>query len=158
MTQPRADREWLIGLLASLVRTDSVNPSLDPAGAGEADVAARLAAEARALGMEVELVDAAPARTSLIATLSGAGGGRSLMLNGHIDTVSLAGMHEPLSGRVDNGRLYGRGAYDMKGGVAACFGAVRALRDAGIRLRGDLVVTAVADEEFESLGIQQVVR
>jgi acetylornithine deacetylase len=80
------------------------------------------------------------------------------MLNGHIDTVAIAGMHEPLSGRVENGRLFGRGSFDMKGGVAACFGAVRALRDAGVRLRGDLVVTGVADEEFESLGVQQVVR
>ena len=139
-----------------MVQTESVNPSLDPSGAGEADIAALLAEEARALGMQVELVDAGPARTSIIAVLPGSGGGRSLMLNGHIDTVSIVGMHEPLSGRVEDGRLYGRGAFDMKGGVAACFGAVRALRDAGVALAGDLVVTGVADEEFESLGMQQV--
>lgn len=151
-------REQLVALLQSLVRTESVNPSLDPMGAGEADVAALLADEARTLGMEVDLLDAEPARTSVIATLRGRGGGRSLMLNGHIDTVSTSGMADPLSGRIEDGRLYGRGAFDMKGGVAACFGAVRALRDAGVRLAGDLVVAAVADEEFESLGMQQVVR
>lgn len=154
----RADRERLTDLLARLVRTESVNPSLDPSGAGEADVAALLAEEARTLGMEVDLLDAGPARTSVIATLPGMGGGRSLMLNGHIDTVSISGMADALSGRIERGRLYGRGAYDMKGGVAACFGAVRALRDAGVRLAGDLVISAVADEEFESLGIQQAVR
>ena len=151
------DQAHLIDLLARMVRTESVNPSLDPAGAGEADMAALLAEEARELGMHVDLLDAGPARTSLIATLPGAGGGRSLMLNGHIDTVSIVGMSEALSGRVENGRLHGRGAFDMKGGVAACFGAVRALRDAGVRLAGDLVIAAVADEEFESLGMQQVV-
>lgn len=154
----QVDSGRLIALLQALVQTESVNPSLDPSGAGEADVAALLAQEAQSLGMEVELLDAGPARTSVLATLRGSGGGRSLMLNGHIDTVSLAGMHDPLSGRVEDGKLYGRGAYDMKGGVAACFGAVRALRNANVRLRGDLVVAAVADEEFESLGIQQVVR
>lgn len=150
--------EEIVALLQSLVRTESVNPSLDPTGAGEADVAALLADEARTLGMEVTLLDAGPARTSVIATLPGSGGGRSLMLNGHIDTVSISGMADALSGRVEGGRLYGRGAFDMKGGVAACFGAVRALRDAGVRLAGDLVVAAVADEEFESMGMQQVVR
>lgn len=152
------DRAALVDLLAELVRTESVNPSLDPAGAAEADIAALLADHARELGMEVQLVDAAPGRTSMIAVLPGSGGGPSLMLNGHIDTVSLAGMPEPLSGRVENGKLYGRGAFDMKGGVAACLGAVRALRDARITLGGDLVFTGVADEEFESLGIQQIVR
>ena len=150
------DSAALTRLLQRMVQTESVNPSLDPSGAGEADIAALLAEEARALGMEVDLVDAAPARTSIIAVLPGTGGGRSLMLNGHIDTVSIAGMREPLSGRVEGGRLYGRGAFDMKGGVASCFGAVRALRDSGIALAGDLVVTGVADEEFESLGMQQV--
>lgn len=154
----KADADRLTELLSALVRTDSVNPSLDPAGAGEADVAALLADEGRDLGMDVDLVDAGPARTSVIATLRGSGGGPSLMLNGHIDTVSLAGMLDPLSARIEDGKLCGRGAYDMKGGVAACFAAVRALRDARVRLRGDLVVTAVADEEFESLGVQQVVR
>ncbi len=153
----QVDERRLVDLLERMVRTESVNPSLDPSGAGEADVAALLAEEARALGMDVELIDCAPARSSVIATLRGAGGGRSLMLNGHIDTVSISGMADPLSGRIEEGRLYGRGAFDMKGGVAACFGAVRALRDAGIRLAGNLVVTAVADEEFESLGMQQVV-
>ena len=154
----QVDERALVDLLVRLVRTESVNPSLDPSGAGEADVAALLAEEARELGMEVDLLDAQPARTSVIATLRGDGGGRSLMLNGHIDTVSTAGMTDPLSGRIADGRLHGRGSYDMKGGVAACFGAVRALRDADVRPAGDLVVAAVADEEFESLGMQQVVR
>lgn len=153
-----ANDAYVVDLLRRMVQTESVNPSLDPSGAGEADVAALLADEAEALGMDVERVDAGPARTSIVALLPGTGGGRSLMLNGHIDTVSTAGMPDPLSARIEEGRLHGRGAFDMKGGVAACFGAVRSLRDAEIPLRGDLVVTAVADEEFESLGVQQIVR
>ena len=70
----RVDQERLVALLQAMVRTESVNPALDPSGAGEADVAALLADEARALGMEVELVDAGPARTSVIAVLRGTGG------------------------------------------------------------------------------------
>jgi acetylornithine deacetylase len=74
------------------------------------------------------------------------------MLNAHLDTVDVAGMKEPFSGAVRNGRLYGRGAYDMKGSLAACMAAAKTLAASGRRLRGDLVVAAVADEEYGSLG------
>jgi acetylornithine deacetylase len=83
------------------------------------------------------------------------------MLYGHIDTVGIEGMQDPWSGSIEAGRLYGRGAYDMKCGVAACLAALEALRRTPTRLRGDVVVCAVADEETESLGMSdllQVVR
>lgn len=78
------------------------------------------------------------------------GGGRSLLLNGHVDTVGVVGMSEPFRPRVEGGRLYGRGAYDMKGGVAACM--VAAAEAARLGLRGDVIVTAVMDEEYAGLG------
>jgi acetylornithine deacetylase len=109
-----------------------------------------------ALGMEVELVEPEPGRPSVIGRRPGGGSGRSLMLNGHLDTVGVEEMDRPFEPRVAGGRLHGRGAYDMKGSIAACLGAVKALADAGIALEGDLVVAAVADEEVASLGTTAV--
>src|SRR5215207_1192612 len=141
-------------LVAALVRIDSVNPTLVPGGAGEAEVMRFAAGWLRDAGLDVEIVDAAPGRPSVIATARGRGGGRSLMLNGHLDTVGVEGMSEPFSARVSEGRLYGRGGYDMKGGVAAAMlAAVAAARQ---ELAGDVVVTAVADEEHSSVGTQAV--
>jgi acetylornithine deacetylase len=78
------------------------------------------------------------------------------MLNAHMDTVGVAGMPAPFEPRVEDGRLYGRGAYDMKGSLAAIMLAARMLGTG--ELRGDVLVTAVADEEYASLGTQAVVR
>lgn len=141
-------------LVAALVAIDSVNPTLVPGGAGEAEVTSFAAGWLRDAGLDVEIVEAAPGRPSVVATARGRGGGRSLMLNGHLDTVGVEGMSEPYSTRVSDGRLYGRGGYDMKGGVAACMLAAAAAARAG--LAGDVVVTAVADEEHSSIGAQAV--
>ena len=142
-------------LLTQLVAGDSRNPSLVPDGPGEARVAAITAAFLREAGLEVDLVEPEPGRTSVIGYLRGSGGGRTLLLNGHIDTVGFGGMDGPTTPRVEAGRLHGRGAYDMKGGVAAALLAA-ALLAGGERLTGDLIVTAVADEEHASLGVQAV--
>jgi acetylornithine deacetylase len=109
------------------------------------------------LGMEIEIVETEPGRPSAVGRRRGAGGGRSLMLNGHLDTVGVEGMDDPFEPRIEGGRLYGRGAYDMKGSIAACLGAVKALADADVVLTGDLVVAAVADEEVASLGTAAVI-
>jgi acetylornithine deacetylase len=86
----------------------------------------------------------------------GGGGGRTLLLCGHLDTVGVEGVNAPHEPRVDGDRLYGRGAYDMKAGVAA---ALLACREAAARgLAGDVVVAAVADEEHSSLGVQEALR
>ncbi len=143
-------------LVASLVAIESVNPDLVPGGAGEARIADFVAERLRDAGLEVELDEAAPGRPSVIAVAPGTGGGRSLMLNAHLDTVGVEGMERPFEPVVRDGRLYGRGAYDMKGGLAACMLAAERLRPE--RLAGDVVVTAVADEEYASIGVRSVLR
>jgi acetylornithine deacetylase len=143
-------------LLSALVAIDSVNPSLVPGGAGEAEIAAFVAGWARGEGLEAEVLEETPGRPSVIVRARGSGGGRTLLLCGHLDTVNVEGMDAPHTPRVEGDRLYGRGAYDMKAGVAAALLACRAAARAG--LAGDVVVAAVADEEHASLGVQEALR
>jgi acetylornithine deacetylase len=143
-------------LVGALVSIDSVNPDLVPGGAGEAEVAAFVGAWMRDAGLEVELAEAAPGRPSVVGIARGSGGGRSLMLNGHLDTVNVEDMERPFEPVVRDGRLYGRGGYDMKAGVAACMLAAERL--AREELSGDVIVTAVADEEYASIGTQSVLK
>ena len=143
-------------LVGALVSIDSVNPDLVPGGAGEAEVAAFVAGWMRDAGLEVELDEAAPGRPSVVGIARGSGGGRSLMLNGHIDTTGVEDMERPFEPVVRDGRLYGRGGYDMKAGVAACMLAAERL--AREDLSGDVIVTAVADEEYASIGTQSVLK
>jgi acetylornithine deacetylase len=137
-------------LLHDLVAIDSINPDLVPGAAGEAAIAAFIAGWLRAAGLEVHLAEVRPGRPNVVGIAHGAGGGRSLLLNGHIDTVGVAGMSQPFRPRVEGGKLYGRGAYDMKGGMAACL--IAAAEAARLNLRGDVIVTAVMDEEYAGLG------
>jgi acetylornithine deacetylase len=143
-------------LTAALVRIDSRNPGLDPDGPGEAELGSFVAGWLREAGLEVTVADAAPGRPNVIGVARGTGGGRTLMLNAHMDTVGVTGMEDPFSGRIADGRVHGRGAYDMKGSLAACM--LAAARCARLGLRGDVVVTAVADEEVASVGTEAVVR
>lgn len=147
MTIARGDS---VALARELVRIDSRNPRLVPGAPGEVAVAAVLAAVLSAWGLDTQVVDAAPGRPNVIARRRGRGTGRSLMLNGHIDVVGVEGMsHAPFDAILENGRLYGRGASDMKGGVAAmCAAAARVSAD----LEGDIIIVAAADEEWESAG------
>ncbi len=137
-------------LLGDLVALNSVNPDLVSGAPGEADIAAFLARWLESAGLEVVVEEVRPRRPNVIGIARGTGGGRTLLLNGHIDTVGVTGMEQPFQPRVENGRLYGRGAYDMKGGLAACM--VAAARARRHDLRGDVIVTAVADEEYAGLG------
>ena len=143
-------RAGIAELAARLVAIDSVNPSLVPGGRGEGDAAAFVARWCEEHGLETETVG--DERPSVVARRRGSGGGRSLLLNGHLDTVGLAGMHAPLDPRIEDGRLYGRGAYDMKGALAAALVAATTVGE----LRGDLVLTLVADEELGSIGTEAV--
>lgn len=144
-----------VALTRELVRVDSRNPSLVPGGPGESAVAKALADILSAWGFRVELHEAAPGRPNVVGRV-GRGGGRSLMFNGHLDVVGVDGMvHEPFAADLRDGRIYGRGSCDMKAGVAAmCAAAAHAL-DSG--LDGEVVVAAVADEEFESIGTRALV-
>lgn len=149
---PRPDPDFVLRTAIELVRIDSANPTLVPGAAGEVEAAAFVARSLEEAGLEVRLHEPEPGRPSVVGRLPGAGGGRSLMLNAHLDTVGVEGMEAPFSGAVREGRLHGRGAHDMKGALAACLGAARALAEGGVRLAGDLLVAAVADEEHASLG------
>jgi acetylornithine deacetylase len=142
-------------LLARLVEIDSVNPALVPGGAGEAAMAAFIVEWASAAGLEATVLEATPGRPSVVVRARGRGGGRTLLLCGHTDTVNVEGMDAPFTPRVDGDRLYGRGAYDMKAGLAAALVACR--NAAALGLSGDVVVAAVADEEHSSIGVREVV-
>ena len=142
-------------LLERLVSIESVNPTLVAGGPGEAEVARFAASWLEERGVEVELDELAPGRANVVGRVRGAGGGRTLLLNGHLDTVGLGGADAGISARLDDGRLYGRGAYDMKASVAAMMD-VAARAAAGRRLAGDLVLTLVADEEALSVGTERV--
>lgn len=149
-----------VELLQQLVAINSVNPDLVAGGAGETAIADFCAAWFSAHGFEVHRLEATPGRPSIVGiargTNNGTGGGKSLMFNGHYDTVTLAGYDgDPLSGKVQDGKLYGRGAFDMKGGVSAMM--VAAARAKAMNLRGDILVACVADEEYASKGTEEVV-
>jgi acetylornithine deacetylase/succinyl-diaminopimelate desuccinylase-like protein len=144
----------VLPLLERLVSIDSVNPGLG--GGGEAEIAAFVAEWADGAGLEVELDEAAPGRPNVITTARGTGGGRTLLLNAHTDTVGHGGMADPLVPRVQEGRLFGRGSYDMKGGLAACLAAAAEVARRG--LRGNVVMTAVVDEEAASIGTQSMLQ
>jgi acetylornithine deacetylase/succinyl-diaminopimelate desuccinylase family protein len=143
-------------LLAQLVAIDSVNPALVPGGAGESEIAAFVAAWLTDQGLEVTVDEPLAGRPSVIGVARGTGAGASLMLNAHLDTVNVDGMLRPHEPIVRDGRLYGRGAYDMKGGLAAIMVAGAAAARDG--LSGDVIVSAVADEEHASEGVQSVLR
>lgn len=146
------DRDLVVRTCQDLVRINSVNPVLVPGAPGEGEIASYTAAVFGRLGLDVALHEPEPGRVSVTGRIRGAGGGRSLMLNAHYDTVGVAGMADPFSAAVRDGRLFGRGAYDMKGSLAAMIGAADVLRRSGGPLRGDVVLAAVADEEYGSLG------
>jgi len=147
-----------IRLLRDLVAVDSTNPSLAPGGAGEAAIAGVLAGELRTAGLDVEIAEAAPGRPNVVGILEGDAPGRSLMLCGHMDTVGVAGMKAPFDPVMRDGRLYGRGSQDMKGGLAAIVDAARSVAAGGGLKAGKLVIAAVADEEYASLGAEALVR
>ena len=147
-------RSDLVELTSRLVAIDSVNPALVAGGAGEGEIARFVADWARSEGLAAEIVEATPGRPSVIVRAAGAGGGRTLLLCGHLDTVNVEGMTDPHTPRIEGDRMYGRGTYDMKAGLAAALIACREAAKLG--LAGDVVVAAVADEEYESIGVQEI--
>ncbi len=143
-------------LLQRLVSIDSVNPDLVPNGAGESEIARFVAQWLEQEGVEVVVDEPVVGRPNIVGIVRGSGGGRSLLLNAHMDTVGVTGMHRPHEPMVEGNRLYGRGAYDMKGGLAAIMLATAQAKK--LALRGDVILTAVADEEFASIGTQSIVK
>ncbi len=144
-----------VTLLQELVAIDSTNPDLG-SGAGEAEVAAAVADWLGRFGLEVAVEEIEPGRPNVTAVVPGTGGGRSLMLNAHLDTVGVAGYADPFEALIDGDRCYGRGSLDTKAGLVAAMRATAAA--AGMGLAGDLIFTGVIDEEAGSKGTEAVVR
>ena len=146
-----------VALAQALVSTPSVNPVLEEGGAGEAEVAELTAGWLTEWGLSVEVPEVAPERWNVIARLGSAGSGPVVLLNGHLDTVGIAGMSiPPFAGELRDGRLWGRGSCDMKGGVAALLAATARLARDGYS--GSVIVALTADEEHASLGMEALVR
>ena len=146
----------IINLLQQLVSINSINPDLVADGPGEGEIAGFVANWLTKAGLEVEIDEPEPGRPSVIGIVRGTGGGRSLLLNAHMDTVGVAGMERPHEPSIIGGRLYGRGAYDMKAGLASIMYAAANARK--LNLHGDVIVTAVSDEEYASIGTSSIVK
>jgi len=158
MNEISIDRQALLTLLQDLIRIDSVNPSLVAGGKGETVIARHVGAYLLGLGLEVLYQEVQPGRLNVIGILRGRGGGKSVILNGHTDTVGMSDMKiPPLEPTFQDGKVSGRGSLDMKGGVAAAIGAVKALVEAKIPLKGDVILACVADEEYASIGTEDLI-
>ena len=144
-----------VALLQELVAIDSTNPDLGP-GAGEAGLATAVADSLDGFGLEVAVEEVESGRPNVTAVAQGTGGGRSLMLNAHLDTVGVAGYTDPFAAVVDGVRCSGRGSLDTKAGLVAAMRATAAA--AGMGLAGDVILTAVIDEEAGSKGTEAVIR
>lgn len=144
-----------LALARALIACDSRNPAFAPDAPGEGAAAQFLADVLQEWGFKVDVFESAPGRPNVLARIGGGHGGRSLILNGHLDTVGVTGMtHDPYSALEHDGKLYGRGSCDMKAGVAAmCAAAVRA---AATGLGGEVIIAAVADEEWASIGTRSL--
>ena len=149
MAVPRGDA---VALARALIQIDSRNPTLASDSPGEGDCARALASILDDWGFTVQLIDGAPGRPNVVARI-GPADAPALMLNGHLDVVGVEGMvHEPFAAEVRGNRIYGRGSADMKGGVAAMCAA--AAKGASADSARQILVTAVVDEEYESLGMR----
>jgi acetylornithine deacetylase len=174
----QARRDDLVALASSLIAFDTTARNAGDPPRREAELQEHLAIRMRAFGAEVELFEPDAAalegkplvppgldfngRPQLIATKRGSGDGRSLLLNGHIDAVSVepraAWTSDPFAAEVRDGNLYGRGACDMKGGIAAMVLAVETLSSLGVRLAGDVVIATNTDEESSGAGAAALVQ
>jgi len=154
----KIDQNIITQTLVDLVRINSINPGLVPDQPGEAKIADYIAGSLKKIGLKPIFQKLRSGRKNVIAILHGSRNGKSLLLNGHMDTVGVKGMTDPFSTQIKHGKLYGRGAQDMKGGIAAMLGMMKALVETSTQLKGDIIFTAVADEEFESIGTEALVR
>lgn len=153
------DKRKLVELLQNLVKIESINPSLVKGAAGETEIALFISDWMEEIGLDTRINFVEPGRPNVIGVLKGTGGGKSLMFNGHIDTVGVDYMTiDPFDPVIKEGRLYGRGSYDMKGGLAASMTAIKAIVDSGIELGGDIILAGVCDEEYASIGTEYLMR
>ncbi|KQL45567.1 peptidase M20 [Brevibacillus choshinensis] len=153
------ERDELVSLVQDLIRIDSVNPYLDADGPGEKEIAEFIKKRLLESGLEVRLVPINETAVNVIGILRGSGKGKSLLLNGHMDTVSAKRMAiGPFEPTHEDGKIYGRGSQDMKGSLGAMIAAVEAINRAKVPLAGDVILTFVADEEYKSIGTEALVK
>lgn len=149
--------EELVSLLSNLVQIESVNPSFPGGKAGEGDIIQFIQTYFEKLGISYRLQEVFPGRKNLIATYPGAGKG-TLCMEAHVDTVSVEGMtRDPFTPVVENGRLYGRGAVDDKGSVAAMMYAMAMLKKGNFVPPCDIDFVAAVDEEYHYGGVAKLV-
>jgi acetylornithine deacetylase len=159
MNKSAIDESVMLSQLKTLVSIESINPSLVHGGSGESEIAEYIGGSLEKLGFETRYQTLDDGRLNVIGVLQGSGEGRSLMLNGHTDTVGIVGMEiEPLKPVYEDGKVYGRGAFDMKGGLAAMLAVGEAIVRSKLPMRGDLILAFVADEEYGSRGTEELIK
>ncbi len=144
----------VVSIASNMVRI----PSYSLLENSESAVASYIHEFLSAEGITTQLTEAEPGRFNVTGVLKGTGQGRSLMLCGHMDTVPAYGMSDPFSGRVEDGKLYGRGSCDMKGPLAAMLAAFIGIKRSGTTLLGDLIFAGVIDEEQKGKGIEHLAK
>lgn len=146
------DADQIVDLTRELVKLPSITGE-------EAEVAGHMADVFSDMGLNVESIEVEPGRPNVIGTLPGPRDGRTLVLNGHTDVVppGEGWSRDPFSGELVDGKIHGRGATDMKGGLAAMVGAVQAIQRTGATLGGTLMLTAVVGEERDQIGTRRLV-
>ena len=152
------DREWMVGILRELILIRSENPFDDPPKEGyrEKEMADYLAGHLSALGLKVETRQVRAGRPNVFGFLNGKKGQAALMLAGHMDTARTTGYPGAYDVKVAGGKMHGRGACDMKAALAAYLAVVRALKETGTRLNGNLIVCGIIDEEYQMLGSKAI--
>src|SRR5579872_6997787 len=148
------DRDLVVELTRALVRFRSINPP-----GNEQEPAEYLGNHLHRIGLEVDLQQLAPGRSNVLGRLPGAGEGH-LVFTGHLDVVPPGDQpwsHDPFAGEMADGRIYGRGSADMKGGVAAMLTALEALARGGFQPKADVILAATAGEEAGMLGARAMV-
>ena len=143
-----------VELAQRLVRINSVNPNLVPGAPGESELARFVADFLDSYGIATELKEALPGRPNVVSRIPGTGNAPTLLLCCHLDTVSVEGMEQPFSGRIEAGRLYGRGAQDVKGGLTSMLSAASILSKHPPK--GDVIIAGVVDEEAYSAGTESL--
>ncbi len=159
MIDTKINNKKLLTLIEDLIRIESVNPSLSDKGGGESEIAQYIGEYLKKMGLDVHYQEVEKNRINVIGILKGTGGGQSIMLNGHTDTVSVERMGiDPFDPENKDGRIYGRGSFDMKSGMAAQIMAVQSIIESGNILKGDVILTFVADEEYASIGTEAILK
>ncbi|MEM4482721.1 MAG: M20 family metallopeptidase [Candidatus Methanomethylicia archaeon] len=137
---------YAVNLTRRLIQVKSINPP-----GNESEAAYIVGDELSKLGFKVDYIEASPGRTNVVASLEGENHGKSLIFNGHIDVVPPGNLDawnvDPFEGIVSGGKIYGRGACDMKSAIAAIIAAAKSIIDSGVKFKGKFIIHAVADEE-----------